>query len=1096
MMVGGHMSTRNRPGNRSAIRTAVLATVGTALILPAGWATAAPKAGERALALSAPAGSPVATQVARVTMEAGPRLQVRVGPARKGPEAWKFTLQREAGGSWEPVGEYRTIGTRDEISLPVAAGTYRVVVPAQYEYRATTSQPQAYLPTPDITVGGYGALEVRVGPIRAWQVTLERRTDQGWSKVETAKTRGTTRIVFSVGAGTYRIRTEANGRFPAYTGKAFEFTPQAPPGPIPYGLIDAAFSGKPVPAKKSRSVTPRSSSSNCASVMSSSSAGVDVAVGYINLIPYVGGSLGLGLADVSSNSADNAAEACLSGQFATINSQLAYQESQIAQIQNELKSAELKINQAFMDASYIDVQNDQEAFAANVQNLAQCAAGGFYYDFMIDFGFWDGCYAPTAATIQGVATSETYASQYSFGGDNQESFNDSLMAVSAMDVNTAACSARQLPNPPSKPQADCYKQVQSIRGQAVTNLQQALTTALNATISDATVNSQNVVPLYDEYNQYLVGYYQQSVVALQAGYTLESLINQLNYYNAGKSPAAIDSLGVVPGTYYSYQDLQSALGSNPSASAQAQYYNLAQKALTQVYVARMNQLYLDTIGFVVTDGTVGNQAWPSATDGSGNRINAGIDYAISVGAQATTATGGLTASTPIGLLPKVSTQGGSWMSNAALYQYYGLRNAGVCYANLLQWNMKNGTAVQGQTGSWYPTAFPSQDELSGGAFDTLCPPILTTATGGSVSAPSTSSTLTSCPTYAVLPEVQGGSGSCYDGNTLVPYYAAAGSLPELGSSVLTNLLLCSSNDPSLTWFQVGSANAGNAAGLTEGDWALTCGNWAPVGAPGWSKFPQSTPPTSWTDSTTFACPLSAPAAYCQSEAFGFWGSFYAWQEVFGDLGPEYPLLAYTFPTFPIGSGYYAQPNQGPLYVPPSTATPLNVGGPNATTTVSVDSPTCVSVGTVDAAVSDCMLSFSPVQGVSSPQGITAESGLATVGIQLPSNAAANTSTGGMFLPLTVGAVYGVESLISRPSTYYCKNNCTLLQAWLPTNTSIAQVGYFAPASSIDPSSYLWSQTGYITVADGSCWNINVGRNADNQGTISFNQMPLGSQCAV
>jgi hypothetical protein len=143
-----------------------------------------------------------------------------------------------------------------------------------------------------------------------------------------------------------------------------------------------------------------------------------------------------------------------------------------------------------------------------------------------------------------------------------------------------------------------------------------------------------------------------------------------------------------------------------------------------------------------------------------------------------------------------------------------------------------------------------------------------------------------------------------------------------------------------------------------------------------------------------------------------------------------------------------------------------------------------------------MLSFSPVQGVSSPQGITAESGLATVGIQLPSNAAANTSTGGMFLPLTVGAVYGVESLISRPSTYYCKNNCTLLQAWLPTNTSIAQVGYFAPASSIDPSSYLWSQTGYITVADGSCWNINVGRNADNQGTISFNQMPLGSQCAV
>lgn len=438
------------------------------------------------------------------------------------------------------------------------------------------------------------------------------------------------------------------------------------------------------------------------------------------------------------------------------------------------------------------------------------------------------------------------------------------------------------------------------------------------------------------------------------------------------------------------------------------------------------------------------------------------------------------------------------MSNAALYQYYGLRNAGVCYANLLQWNIKNGTAVQGQTGKWYPTTFPSQDELSGGAFDTLCPPILTTATGGSVSAPPTSSTLTSCATYAVLPGAQGGSGSCYDGNSLVPYYAAAGGLPELGSAVLTNLLLCDSTDPSLTWFQVGPANAGNAAGLTEGDWALTCGNWAPVGGSGWSKFPDSQPPASWSyPPQSYACPQSALPAYCLNAPANFWGPFYAPQgppsvEMEGDND----VVAYTFSTFTIPSRF-PHPTQGTFYVPSATTIPLNIGGPNATTQVSVTSPECVSLGATGAQLLGCTLSFDPVQLISaSSNQKVAETGLATVGLQLPTNAAANTSAGGMFLPLTVGAAAGMNVLVSKnPDVYYCKNGCTLLEVWLPSNTNVAEVGFSAAPSTIDPTTYQWSQGGYITVADGSCWNIDVGRTNNNQGTISFNQVTPGSACA-
>jgi len=87
-------------------------------------------------------------------------------------------------------------------------------------------------------------------------------------------------------------------------------------------------------------------------------------------------------------------------------------------------------------------------------------------------------------------------------------------------------------------------------------------------------------------------------------------------------------------------------------------------------------------------------------------------------------------------------------------------------------------------------------------------------------------------------------------------------------------------------------------------------------------------------------------------------------------------------------------------------------------------------------------------------------------------------------------------LVSKnPDVYYCKNGCTLLEVWLPSNTDVAEVGFSAPPSTIDPTTYQWSQGGYITVADGSCWNINVGRTNNNQGTISFNQVTPGSTCA-
>lgn len=1047
---------------------------------------------------------------ARVTMVGGPRLHVAVGPSQAGPGAWQFTLERRSGDAWEWAGDYLTQGTREEVTLPVSAGTYRVVVPAQNGLPTTTSMPRPYVPTPDIAVGGHGALEVTVGPIRDWKVTLERQTDTGWASVRTVASRGSRPMVFDVGAGTYRVRTEANGRFPVFTGRPFSFEPSAPAGPIPYGMLDAAFSSAPAGSKGARSTDLRSSGgSNCGSVMTKSDVGVDIAVGVVNLVPYVGGALGSALDDWASSAQANAEGACLSGQFESINAQLAYQEAQIQQIQQELSQAKGAILQAFYNVDGAITNADLTAFTSDVNGLAQCSPGGMMFDFMLDFGFWNGCNSTTSVSVKQVATSSTFVDQSNFGLVNQGSFGLFLEGASGSTVKCGGGSAR--------PQ--CWKEVYPETEQSSGALAEALAEQL-ATALKVNINAgENVVPLFDQYNNALVGYYEQSVIALQAAFTMETLINQLNYYNAGQD-APIDSLGLVPGTYYSYQDLITEVGPTPTASDQASYYNRAQYNLANVYAARMNQLYINTISFLVTDDVVGSQVWPSSGDGAGNQINAGIDYEKNVGRWVTKGSGAPKASTPLGMVPGKATSAGEWTSNAALYQYYGLRNAGTCYASLLQWNKNNGTAIRGDNGIWYPTAFPTQGELTPASFDSFCPPIQTTAAGTAVSATPTGVSLTSCATYA-SPLPGSTASSCYDGNTLAPYYVADGALPVAGSYVLNNLMLCNSAEPSLTWFQVGTSNTGNPAGLTAGSWGLTCGNWAAPGGPGFpgDRYPGSTPPLSWSDDQTYSCDVTKATAgtanpYCLPSQDGFWGPFYAYQNDGTDP------IAYTYVgdgDLVVGSQYFTLQSPGnPAFVPNNAIIvsdgypgPLDVGTLNTTTTMGITSPSCYSQGTTGASLVGCTLTFDPVDFLSNPNDLVAQAALAVLAVTLPSNAGTGSSTGGFVLPVTIGVAAGSpgETPAARNNTFCAGSlGCTTMEVWVSSNTSIGDVGYFAPASVVDPTTYYWNTAGwssgqqitglptYITVADGSCWNMVFGRVADNQATLSFTQVP-GNYCA-
>lgn len=1027
---------------------------------------------------SAQAQVPSARRVPTVTFTAGQKLGVRVQPAQVGPGAWKFTLEREEGTKWVSAGTFRTIGSLEEAELPVGEGTYRVVVPAQNGLQATVSVVQRYAPAPAIEVSGSSRLVTDVSPVSmrdgGWTVTLERKTAQGWSKVRTATTSGVRPVVSAVGSGTYRVRTDAQGRFPAFTSKPFAYRQQAPAGPVDYALIDEAF-----PSDSKTRSKQRAASSGCGSVKSSTAEGLSIATGFLSLVPVAGGALAAvtgGAAAIVGAEGANAGSACVQAEFDAINVQLAFQESQIESLQSQLQAT----TSAIIQGAYV-LQSETTGAAAYDYNTATQSVQGSFNTFMLDGGFWLGPQSPNpyASVSSSASTPEDFYGLVSFA-DSQTTFVSNLNDASGSSLS---CSGALVP--PSNKDADpnCYLKVAMDSGSASVNLDRTMGSQLQSQILVNLNSGANIVPLFDQYNQGLAAFYQQSVSTLQQAFMMEYTINQMNYYNGAAytngqvtSAGEIASLGEVAGTYYSFPSLKESLGNTaPTAAQQAEYYNRAQKALSQVYAARVNQLYLNTIGFIVSDVPIaGSQSYP--TDGS---INGAINYAASVGRYVTTAAG-VTASTPLGMLPKVATAGASWQSSAALYQYSGLRNVGVCSTSLKAYNAVNGASgvLTGPTGALNATT---------------CPSILTAAGGAPVSSPQSAATGTSCVAFASQQNTAG-DGSCYDGNSLVPFFGQAGSV-TLGSAVINNLMLCDDSDPTLTWFQVGAANAGNLAGLTSGDSALTCANWGQTGS---NNFPASTQPLFWSDEAT----VPAAPSWASPDQ-GLW-----------------PIVtsSYGGGSYVIDSGYYYPPLTTVPYQ--LLKPPLNIGGPNLQTAVNsgndnyganVSFPksstgACSVVWMGDSSVDNslsggnCNLYFMGVSlkceqdGPASCLSYSTQYTSATIGVRLP-NAATGSLDGGFVLPLTIGTFGGYP--ITLGGSPYCADNCTLLDMWVTGKTTIANQGFTTSCSTavnpangvVEPAtnSYGLAAACSIVLPDGGMYEISVGRT--NNGTGTFQVTP-------
>jgi hypothetical protein len=195
----------------------------------------------------------------------------------------------------------------------------------------------------------------------------------------------------------------------------------------------------------------------------------------------------------------------------------------------------------------------------------------------------------------------------------------------------------------------------------------------------------------------------------------------------------------------------------------------------------VNQLYQNTLNYIVNDVPVAPQAYPvgsfSYSFNGVTYTEKPVDYAGQLGKNIPASTNGAQGPTPLSLVPVVAN--GTWTPAAVLYQFSGLKDAAACYSNMQSYNQTAGTA--GTLQDWLQSN------------PAACPAIFTLADGTPLSYTCDTSDPSQC------------TGSVYDGNTLQPYtsYQAVtgttGGPIQLTAPVPNNLKFCDPTSPALEW---------------------------------------------------------------------------------------------------------------------------------------------------------------------------------------------------------------------------------------------------------------------------------------------------------
>lgn len=589
-----------------------------------------------------------------------------------------------------------------------------------------------------------------------------------------------------------------------------------PVGPISYQKIQDKFNPTSrVNQKNSLSKSLQDASSHCGSIMSDVATGLGYASGFLNFIPEVGPALGFidGMTNRTLSLFGNKnSSSCTAQEFQSIENQLVVQQQEINQIENNLDISSNYIWNQIATVSGNVANGEYSSFINQLDSIN--GTGGAFEAVYSAAGFYDSDSGElTPETLMQLESNPTNLSDAAttYNAIATQNIYNTLMQISGTKYSSP-CNADE------RGYKVCYQNVTANSNSTLISLLNDTNSYLQTELINTFNNGGNLVPLLDDYNNTIMSYYQQSLSAIQSAYHLAYLANYLNYQTQSMSGSGtvMANLFAVPGTYY-----ESGLSmGGPTNATATQMYNEAQKNLTLMTAAMINQLYVNVVSYIVTDVPVGAQSYPNTQPIYYYNLNGVLTAGESInysGLVGTSLGQGVTTASQVllnAIIPAQIGQSGNYQAlvnnlnalggynsqtkaspNLFFYQYNGLNNIATCISSLESYNQQYGISgnIQAALGS------------SG-----ACPSILKDVNSNSV------------------------NQSVLSNSTIQPYYTPSGSLPKLTGDVTNNINTIACNNNS-----VGSLSAWNMYYYTpnsnypslgiQGTPYLMCGNWQTTG---------------------------------------------------------------------------------------------------------------------------------------------------------------------------------------------------------------------------------------------------------------------------
>lgn len=579
-------------------------------------------------------------------------------------------------------------------------------------------------------------------------------------------------------------------------------TQSLPQGPVSYSKIISDFS-----PQRSLDHSFQSASSNCGSLLSNGGNGALIATGFINLIPTAGpilGSLTTAGGIALTLFGNNDQSTCITQEFNSIESQLVYQQQEITNIETNLSLSSNNIWTAIAQNAVTDTSSAYTNFLNSISTVTSLdgvfirtySAANFYNTDTLQL---------TNYTLDQLLKSKSQLDilQSSYSGIENTNLPLVLQQISGSLLNTSAC-------PSVNGVLSCYQSVSNDSSTYLGNLLSSMSVYLSSQLTSSINSGQNVIPLFDNYNDTLMSYYQQSLAAIQEVYHIAYLANYINYaqstsgiYNDLHAAVIMPDVLNIPGTYYS--------------SSSGVPYNTAQQNLTLLTAALVNQLYTNVVGYIVTDKPIGLQLYPdtqrlpylneSGVYAYGESINYTQLIGASLPSNMKTASQFLynaLSSSQIGDVSEYDVLISNMSSmNLLYYQYSGLANVAQCMSSIESYNAQNG--INGNIESLF-------GNLGAGLSSTSCPSILTDNSD------------------------KWANNAVVTNNTIQPYVLLSESeYPILTGNVTNNIntVACNPNPvgniPGWNMYLYTPSSSYPSTGAIPGTPYLMCGNWQTTG---------------------------------------------------------------------------------------------------------------------------------------------------------------------------------------------------------------------------------------------------------------------------